>query len=181
MRAGLYSASAGQLEYAQCGGCGKDFYWERSRADQERLYCSSACSQAAYRRRVKEAAQERERKEEERRRRRRESRERAKRKTEDEWYDFSSSGGGGSWQGRDDSSAGGGSGSSWRGAYVDPVTEARATVYRLAKLLDDGMVPLKRAYRTAAKLHHPDVSGRDGVTFKTLEAAASVLRDAGLL
>ncbi|MFJ2110770.1 hypothetical protein ACIOEX_02385 [Streptomyces sp. NPDC087850] len=60
------------------------------------------------------------------------------------------------------------------------MAEARATVFLLAGVVDDGSVTLKRAYRAAALKHHPDIGGDERLC-KTLNTAADVLRAAGLL
>ncbi|MEU7095895.1 DnaJ domain-containing protein [Kitasatospora aureofaciens] len=60
--------------------------------------------------------------------------------------------------------------------------DARAVLFDLAELRDDGVTTLKTAYRTAARLHHPDHHhGKDDAAFKRLSEAAAVLKDAGLL
>ncbi|MFD8705870.1 DnaJ domain-containing protein [Kitasatospora sp. NPDC059648] len=60
--------------------------------------------------------------------------------------------------------------------------EARAVLFDLANLRDDGVTTLKTAYRTAARLHHPDHHhGKGDAAFKRLSEAAAVLKDAGLL
>ncbi|MFF2751126.1 DnaJ domain-containing protein [Kitasatospora sp. NPDC058048] len=60
--------------------------------------------------------------------------------------------------------------------------EARVVVFDLARLRDDGVTTLKTAYRTAARLHHPDHHhGIGDAAFKRLSEAASVLKAAGLL
>ncbi|MFH8350237.1 J domain-containing protein [Streptomyces sp. NPDC018045] len=42
------------VAWSCCARCGEAFQWVRARAGHTRLYCSNACSQAAYRQRAKE-------------------------------------------------------------------------------------------------------------------------------
>ncbi|MFD8146100.1 hypothetical protein [Streptomyces sp. NPDC059708] len=170
------SEAAGQIEYICCQHCLTWFSWVRSREGQQRLYCSTACSQAAYRVRVAEAK----RREEERKERAREQRARRRQEKRDweEWerrfreeYVY-----GGSRARDSSSSAGQDTGSSTRGSTHG---DARTLIFDLAGLADDGATTLTKAYRRAAMRLHPDVGG-DVEEFKRLEQAASVLKRAGL-
>ncbi|MEU7230022.1 hypothetical protein [Streptomyces chrestomyceticus] len=62
------------------------------------------------------------------------------------------------------------------------LAEARRLLFELAGLVDDGTVLLKKAYRRAVRLHHPDLNpGSDGESFKLLERVATRLRQADQL
>ena len=179
-RNGLYSSHVGRWEYVQCETCGAWYHWERARKGQERRYCSASCSQRAYRERVKD-----------RERRRSRSRGQAGAGSSSSSaggssgssWSSSSSGAGSSYgsagSSGSSSSSGGGYGFGRRSTMT--AAEARAVVFAMAELVDDDTVTLRKAYRRAARLHHPDTNGNDGEAFKQLEAAAFVLRQAGLL
>lgn len=155
-RNGLYSWAAGEQRTTLCRSCSGRIEWVAAREGHWREYCSPACKQRAYRdRRREEAEQARRFHEEQSRRREREEEARSR------------SGGG--------PDAG--------GSRPATEAEARATVFALAELHDDGTTTLKKAYRVAAKKWHPDVnhSSAANETFKQLEGAAAVLRRLGLL
>ncbi|MFE3557277.1 DnaJ domain-containing protein [Streptomyces sp. NPDC059193] len=155
-RNGLYSWTAGEQRSTLCRQCTGRIEWVAAREGHWKEYCSAACKQRAYRERRREEAEQARRFHEEQRRRR-EHEEQAR------------------------SRPGGGSGA---GAPRSATSaEARAVVFTLAKLRDDGTTTLKKAYRAAAKKWHPDVNHSPGAneTFKRLEEAAALLRNLGLL
>ncbi|MBH1939235.1 hypothetical protein I5Q34_34105 [Streptomyces sp. AV19] len=170
---------AGTFAYSWCRHCGGGFEWVRARAGDaaQRLYCSSACKQGAYRERQRVTREQREREERFRReeweraqrQRDRERRERQEREREQRRQ-------------RERASSGGGGGRYRSSGRRDGMTssEARRVVFEMAGLVDDGTVTLKKAYRAAARRHHPDAGG-DSEAFKYLEEAASVLRRRGHL
>lgn len=193
VRRGL-SSEAGTLEYSRCEHCSRRFSWERSRAGQERLYCSAACSQGAYRARVKAKEQKTREKAERARERRKRSTAGGSSSTSSGSGSYSSAGsaggagsswaGSGSWRsGRstgDHSSAGGTRDTHFGRRSSMTESAARTLLFHLSGLVDDGQTPLRKAYRTAARLLHPDMNpGGDPLEFKRLERAASVLRDCG--
>ncbi|WP_406517568.1 hypothetical protein [Streptomyces sp. NBC_00134] len=157
------SIDAGTPMSSACDRCGTSFAWVMARAGHWRDYCSAACKQAEYRARrrdAQEAEEERRRQQEWRRRYEERARQSA---------------------GSSHSSSGGHAGSGGhRRRSTLTVAEARAVLFRLAELVDDGTTTIKRAYRIAALKVHPDVSGGEGEAFKLLDHAATLLRSAGL-
>ncbi len=156
--------------------CECGFSWTRLvQPGRSPRWCSDACKQRGYREEVKaRAAEEAARAEEEAAWRRWqeewEARQQQRRQEEEQRQQRAAGGSGGSY-----SSAG-------RRPGRLSVAEARALVFKLAKLADNGATTLKRAYWTAAKLHHPDHHHHvDGELFKVLSEAAAVLKAADLL
>lgn len=132
--------------------CG--YSWRRPvQGGRRPRWCGDACKQRAYRDRLRSSA----------------------------WS--SAAAGGDAWSWWEDL-LGGGGGTGWAGTPFgswssQDTAAARATVYRLAGLADDGAVALKRAYRRAARRTHPDVADGDLEDFKVLEAAVDLLKRVG--
>ncbi len=135
--------------FTSCEGCGRSHEWVLMREGHFKQFCSDACKQRAYRERRRQEAEQRVWEEQARRRRQEQS-------YQDQWQEQQRAG-----RGRHGRTA-------WTSA-----AEARELVFRLAELRDDGIVTLKRAYRVAARLWHPDVSTRPdaAATFKLLGEA----------
>ncbi|MEU1121835.1 MULTISPECIES: hypothetical protein [unclassified Streptomyces] len=145
-----------------CEQCGEFFDWEQTNRDHWRSYCSGACKQSAYRQRRREEKEAFEREQERRARQeqRRRQEEQSSRKER-----------------RQESS---GTNDGFFGRRSSPnSTEARATVFRMAGLVDDGSTTVRSAYRKAARKVHPDLGG-DVAAFKLLERAVALLKTLGL-
>ncbi|TDT93298.1 DnaJ-like protein [Streptomyces sp. 846.5] len=148
-------------------------------------YCSDACKQRAYRQRVKaereterEAAEREAQWQREYAQRERLRQERAERERSRAGGSWSSTGFGGS-SGRSGSGSSSSAGSGRASALT--IAEATRIIFDLAGLvLDAGSTTIKKAYRIAARRHHPDMGG-DTEKFQLLEAAAAVLKLADLL
>jgi hypothetical protein len=97
---------------------------------------------------------------------------------------FSAAGGAGSSRSSSSSAAGGGQ-RHQRSEYHArsmSASEARRTIFRIAELRDDGATSVKKAYRRAARILHPDqgATAAQEEQFRLLSLAKSVLEKAGL-
>ncbi|WP_138907320.1 J domain-containing protein [Streptomyces chryseus] len=150
----------GEERLSLCQQCSGRIEWVAARESHWRDYCSDACKQRAYRDRRREEAEQARRaweehqrwqQEEQRQRREQEQRrqEEERRRRQEEQAR------------RSKGSTGAGQQRNAGAEYRRPTTaaEARAVVFSLAGLRDDGTVTLKKAYREAFKRWHTDTNG----------------------